>query len=93
MLEHTGGTPSCTGMGDIAGWGRPGCGAALATAPVPPPWGPPAPGAAGEQITDERDSVTYEVREQESVCFAATQMLNARMTFSGGGGKRYLRWC
>ena len=28
-------------------------------------------------------SVTYEVTEQESVCFAAPQMLNARMTFVG----------
>lgn len=28
-------------------------------------------------------SITYEVTEQESVCFAAPQMLNARMTFVG----------
>lgn len=26
-------------------------------------------------------SITYEVTEQESVCFAALQILNARMTF------------
>lgn len=28
-------------------------------------------------------SITYEVTEQESVCFAALQILNARMTFEG----------
>lgn len=89
MLERTGGTSSCTGVGN-SGYEE---GQAVVQNPVPPPWGPPAPGAAGEQITDERISITYEVREQESVCFAATQMLNARMTFSGGGGKRYLRRC
>lgn len=64
----------------MAGYGE---GQACITAePSAPPWGPPAPGAAGEQITEEGISVTYEVREQqEGVCFAATQMLNARMIF------------
>lgn len=58
---------------------------------VPPPWGPPAAGAAGEQNADGRISITCGVREGESVCFAATQMLNARMIFFWGRREKILQ--
>lgn len=88
VLEHNGGTSSCTRVGDLPRYEE---GQALVQ-PLPQTSCRalcllPRALLHQEQLVSRSRmrtiSITYEVTEQESVCFAAPQMLNARMTFVG----------
>lgn len=88
VLEHTGGTSSCTGVGDLTQHEE---GQALVQ-PLPQKCCRalcllPRALLHQEQLVSRSRmraiSITYEVTEQDSVCFAAPRMLNARITFVG----------
>lgn len=59
--------------------------------PVPPPWGPPAAGAAGEQITEERISVTYELREPRGCLLCCNTNAKCQDDFFWGRREKILK--